>query len=191
MANVDRPNGFRPAKSLLGAPMTGLIRIYEAADRSADTTQNHGDIYIGDPVKLVSGKVLPANSGDTVIGVAVAVGVDASIFGEGGYFDPNNLGKRYLAYNEAGFVGVMPAEGVLYEVQSASDLDLVVGSEADTTVTASTTHGSRTTGVSSAELTTDSNSDVRVVEVVTTPDNDLASANARYLVKFQITTNTL
>lgn len=189
MANVSRPNGFRPAKSQLGAPWNGLIRFIEAADRSADTTNNHGDIYIGDPVALSSGKVIPANSAATVFGVVVAIGVDNVTHGDTGYYDPNNLGKSYLAYNETGVVGVVPVEGMLFEVESASDLDLVIGSLADTTLLAATAHGSRTTGKSSVQLTTASDNDVKVVEFVTTPDNDLTSAAARYLVKFQIPAN--
>lgn len=191
MANVDRPNGFRVAKSLIGAPWNSLIRFYDAGDRSADTTNNHGDIYIGDPVKLVSGKVLPANSGDTILGVAVAVGVDASDFGDAGYYDPNNLEKQYLAASETGVVGVIPAEAAIFEVQSSADLDLVIGGLSDVTSAAATAHGSRTTGRSSVELKAAVNNDVKVVEFVTTPDNDTALANARYLVKFQTTENTL
>jgi hypothetical protein len=191
MANVDRPNGFSLGQSQLGAPLNAMIRKYEAADRSADTTGNHGDIYVGDPVKLVSGKVLPANSGDTILGVAVAVGVDATTFGDTGYFDSNNLTKRYLAYDEDGVVAVIPAEGNLFEVQSASDLDLVVGANADITLAAATAHGSRVTSRSSVELTTDSNSDVIVTDILTTPDNDGSLANARYLVKFVTTTFAL
>lgn len=186
MANVNRPNGFRPAKSLLGTPWNGLVRYYKAANRSADATGNHGDIYVGDPVKISGGLVLPANSGDTVIGVAVAIGKGGATFDERqtGYFDPENLMKRYLAYSEDGVVAVCPAEGVLFEVQTASDLDLVPGSQADITVTAATAHGSRVTGVSTAQLTTDSNHDVEVVENVTTPGNDVTAAYARHLVKF-------
>lgn len=189
MANVDRPNGFRAAKSLIGAPWTSLIRQYEAADRSADTTNNHGDIYIGDPVALSSGKVVPADSGDTILGIAVAVGKDGTDFGEAGYYNPDNLEKQYLAYDEDGIVGVIPAEAAIFEIQSASDLDLALGSAADITNTAATTHGSRTTGRSNAELTTSVNSDVTVVEFITTPDNDTTLANARYLVKFNTTAN--
>ena len=63
MANVDRANGFKFSKSLLGTAPNAMIRLYTASDRSADTTGNHGDIHLGDPVKLVSGLVLPANSG--------------------------------------------------------------------------------------------------------------------------------
>lgn len=191
MANIDRANGFRPVKTQIGAPWSGLVRMYPAADRSSDATNNHGDIYIGDPVKLVNGAVLPANSGDVVLGVVVAVGTDAAIFGEGGYFDPNNLGKRYLASNEVGVVGVVPAEGVLFEIQADGDLDLVQGSLADFNLVAATAHGSRLTGNSTVELVANSDSDVVVVEHVTSPDNDRTITHARYMVRFADTANPL
>lgn len=192
MANPDRPMGFRPAKSLLSAPWQALVRRYPAADRSADTTNNHGDIYIGDPVKFSSGLVLPANSGDTVVGVAVAFDVlpagtmmaDVGSIGA----DPTDLMRQYLPHTIAtgAYVFVVPVEGVLFEIQSASDLDLVAGSLADFNLVAGTAHGSRTTGQSNVELVVALDNDVRVVEVSTYPDNDSTLANTRYLVKFQI-----
>lgn len=193
MANVDRPNGFKAAKSLIGAPFNSLVRFYEAADRSADSTNNHGDIYIGDPVALSSGKVVPADSGDTILGVAVAIGKDGDFVTDSptGYYNPDDLMQRYASLSDTTgvVVGVIPAEAAIFEVQSASDLDLVRGDAADITNTAATAHGSRTTGKSSCELTTSTNSDVTVVEFVTTPDNDTTLANARYLVKFNTTAN--
>jgi len=191
MANVDRPNGFRPVKSLVGAPWTGLVREYDAGDRSADTTNNHGDLYIGDPVKLSSGAVLPANSGDTILGVVVGVGKTTNSFGVTRFFDPDNLGKRYLAYDESGVVAVVPAEGVLFEAQTATDLDLVAGSQADFSTDATEAHGDRTSGQSSAEIVTASNNDLEVVEDNTAPDNDTTLANARHYVQFLTTQHTL
>ena len=184
MANVDRPNGFRPSKTLSGAPISGMLRWYQAGDRSADTTNNHGDIYIGDPVKLVSGLVLPANSGDTILGVAVGIGVDNVDHGDVGAFDAANLEKRYLGLAESGYVLVAPADDMLFEVQTNADLDLVPGSNADISTDATEAHGSQTTGMSTAELVTNVNSDCEVVEQVTTPDNDVTLANARHLVQF-------
>jgi hypothetical protein len=171
--------------------MSALIRKYTAGDRSSDTTNNHGDIYLGDPVKLSSGLVLPANSGDTILGVVVGVGEDSVDMGKQGPFNADNLEKRYLGHADSGEVWVVPAEGVLFEVQSASDLDLVVGDQADITTDATEAHGSRTTGISSVELTTDSNSDVEVVEIPDRPDNDPTLANARYYVQFVTTQHAL
>lgn len=191
MANVSRSMGFRPAKSLIGAPWQSMVRFYNAGTRSSDTTNNHGDIYIGDPVKLSSGAVLPANSGDTILGVAVACGTTTSTFGNTGYFNPNNLAQRYLGFADSGVVGVVPAEAALFEAEEASDLDLVAGSLADINSAAATAHGSRTTGYSSVKLTTAANNDVQVVEMVTSPDNDATLTAAKFLVKFQTTQNTL
>lgn len=194
MANVDRPNGFRFAKSLTGQAPNAMIRFYTAGDRSSDTTNNHGDIYVGDPVKLVSGLVLPANSGDTILGVAVAIGKSGAInHGETGYFNADDLTERYAPLTAAtGYViGVMPAEGNIFEVQTAADLDLLQGATADISTDATEAHGSQTTGVSTCELVASSNADVKVVEQVTTPDNDVTLVNARHLVKFVTTENTL
>lgn len=191
MANVSRSFGFRPAKSLTGAPWEAMVRFYNAGTRSSDTTNNHGDIYIGDPVKLSSGAVLPANSGDVILGVAVTVGTTTSTFGQTGYYNPNNLGQMYLAYADTGVVGVVPAEGALFYCEEASDLDLVQGSLADINSAAATAHGSRTTGQSSVKLTTASNNDVKVVEMVTSPDNDATITAGKFIVKFQLTLNTL
>lgn len=193
MANIDRPNGFRPAKSLTGAPITGLLRKYTAGDGSADATNAHGDIYIGDPVKLVAGLVLPANSGDTILGVVVGVG-KASTFGDSGPFNPSNLEERYIGYADTAAgdrdVWVCPAEGTLFEVQTATDIDLVAGSQADINSAAATAHGSQTTGVSNVELVVASNNDVEVVEDVTAPDNDTTLINARHFVQFLVTQHT-
>lgn len=191
MANVSRSMGFRPVKSLTGSPWEGMVRFYPAGNRSSDATNNHGDLYIGDPVKLATGAVVVANSGDTVLGVVVALGTQTTSFGQTGYFNPNNLGQRYLSLADSGVVGVCPAENVLFEAEEASDLDLVQGSLADMTTAAGTAHGSRLTGYSSVKLTTASNNDVQVVEMQTAPDNDPTITAAKFVVKFQKTQNTL
>ena len=194
MANVDRPNGFKFAKSLSGQAPNAMIRKYTAGDRSADTTNNHGDIHIGDPVKLVSGLVLAANSGDTILGICVGVGKNGAIeHGDSGYFNADDLSERFadLATATGVIIAVMPAEGNIFEIQTASDLDLLQGSLADISVDATEEHGDRVTGNSEVELVVASNNDVKVVENVTTPDNDITLANARHMVKFQTTENTL
>lgn len=187
MANVDRPNGFRPMKTVSGAPVSGLIREYSVAAR-VDATNNHGDIYIGDPVKIsTAGVVEVADANDTtIIGVCVSVGTTSGIdHGEAGYFDATNLEKSYLAHDEAGVIGVVPAQDVIFEIQTASDLDLSPGEVADITNTAATAHGSRLTGQSSCELTTATGAgEVVVIEDNTSPNNDTSLANARHLVKF-------
>ena len=188
MANTDRPNGFRFAKSLTGAPVSALARRYEAGDRSADTTNNHGDIYLGDPVTLTNGRIFPANSGDTVLGVAISTGTDSTEHGQVNAFNADNLEVRYLAADQDGFVWVIPAEQALFEIQTSSDLDLDVGSAADFNLVAATAHGNRVTSNSNVELVVASNNDIEIVENVTTPENDITMANARHLVRFTETT---
>lgn len=188
MANPDRPNGFIPVGTLDGGPWSARVRRYEAADRSSDSTNNHGDIYIGDPVALSSGKVIAANSAAAVIGVCVGVGKKDSTNGGIGPYNPANLNTPlYAPLTDATgwYVWVAPADSCIFEIQSDSDLDLVAGSPADTNIVAATAHGSRTTGKSNVELTTASDNDVHVVEVKNIDNNDPTTANARYLVRFR------
>lgn len=185
MANTDRPNGFSFAKTLNGSPATGMIRKYKAADRSSDTANDHGDIYIGDPVTMTSTGVVVANSGDVILGVAMATGsVEEIEHGSENYFNADNLEQRFLAADKEGYVAVMPANGIVFEVQTATDLDLVPGATADINSASGTAHGSRDTSKSNVELVASSNEDVTVVELVESPDNDPTLANARYLVQF-------
>src|SRR5687767_9765258 len=131
MANPDRPRGFRPVGSASGGEYTGPVFAVRslAADRSSDTTENHGDIYIGDPINIdTSGVVTPANSNVAVSGGAVGFGPSAAVqFGAVGsvnepamMFDPRDLTKRYLKYDELGYVYYVPVGGTFFEVQSAS-----------------------------------------------------------------------
>lgn len=182
MANTDRPNGFKASKTLDGAPVSHMLRKYTVAAR-ADATNDHGDIYIGDPIKVsAAGVVTVADSGETIFGVCVGVGIDNIDHGEVGMYKADDLETRFLANLVAGFIWVAPKQNILFEIQSAADLDLTVNAQADVTTTAATQHGSQVTGVSSAELAAAANNDVTVVELVTTPDNDNTLANARYLV---------
>ena len=182
MANTDRPNGFKASKTLNGSPVAHMLRKLTVAARS-DATGDHGDIYIGDPVKMsIAGVVTVANSGDDIYGVCAGIGIDNVDHGDTGMYKADDLETRYLPELTAGVIWVYPKENTLFEIQSASDLDLTVGAEADINVIAVTAHGSQTTSQSSCELTTLSNADVTVVELDTSPDNDTALANARYLV---------
>lgn len=193
MANVQRPRGFRPAKSLIGAPWNSMVREYTAADRSGDLTNNHGDIYIGDVVTLTATGVQVADTSVTPTGVVVGIGVDGgTTFGPTGYFNPNDLSQRYLAAGDNGIVAVVPCEGVLFAIQTASDLDLVPGSLADHSTTAATAHGDRTTGNSTVELNVAAaTGDVMVVETPDSPENDPTAAYATHLVRFVASQNPI
>lgn len=199
MANVNRPWGFRPVKSLIGAPWTAMVREYQATPLGR-ANQNIGDLYIGQPVRMqaTDGGVMPVTATThPVVGVVVGLGKDTTSFGETGYFDSDNLSKRYLAGGadpEVGPVGVVPAEGMLFEAQSVDATTFVVGQLADVNMMPTEPQGDRTTGncILGIKAKGD-NSDgmVRIVEIVRTPDNDTASNFARYIVQFTNTANAI
>tara|TARA_R110000772_G_scaffold268703_1_gene397733 strand:- start:3990 stop:4547 length:558 start_codon:yes stop_codon:yes gene_type:complete len=184
MANESRISGFKPVKSLAGGDWTALIRKYNK-DAAASA------LYIGDVVSLdVDGNVTAAVSGGVVLGVVVALGADSgTTFGETGYFNPNDLGKRFLAATDTGVVGVVPASLSLFEAYSelGQVLSLIQGAPLDFLPAA----GSTVTGNSAFSLDVPVNADCRVVEVVTSPDNDPTLANARSIIQFVSTANPL
>lgn len=180
MANPDRPKGFTPVKTLWGAPWNSMVRSLGVADSA--------DIFRGDPIKLSSGRAAPAASGDTVLGVAIGFGRDNNMHADNpGMFDPSNLETRF--YDDSAnthtewTVWYVPAEGVIFEAQSATDLDASVGDVLDFDTGA----GDSTTGLSGKELTTKSDDDVVIVEIPKYPDNDSTLANTRYWVIFDKT----
>ncbi len=184
MANVSRIRGFVPSKSLIGAPWSSLVRQYPCVTPT-------GGVFIGDAVTLdTDGTVIPAVSGGVVLGVVVAIGETTVTFGGTGYFNPNDLGQRFLGATETGVVGVVPAEAATFNVfaaTAAGALDLALGDTADILPGAG---GSTITGNSSYSITTSSNADVKVVEQNTAPDNDSAIVDAQYIVKFVSTEHT-
>lgn len=178
MANVDRPNGFRPVKTFSGAPWSALVRSIGVADGE--------DIFVGDVINLESGLADPGASNDTdFLGVAVGFGKKDSMSQEvGGNFNPSDLTVRY--YDDSAnthtdwVVYYVPVDDVIFEVQTATALTLVVGDTADLSDAA----GDATTGVSRQEITTSSNADVVVVEIPKYPDNDSTLVWGRYWVAF-------
>ena len=184
MANPDKARGFKFAQTLDGSAAVGMARALTVAARAdSGGSPDHGDIYIGDPVKVsAAGVVAVANSGDIIYGVVAGVGIDNIDHGPTGMFKADDLETRYLPDTTAGVAWVIPKENAVFEIQSASDLDLTIGATADINVAAATGHGDQTTGQSNCELTTSANADVTVVTLVDRPDNDETLANASYLV---------
>ena len=181
MANPDKPRGFIFAQTQNGSPAVGMARKYTVAARSE--SDDHGHIFIGDPVKVsIAGVVAVANSGDVIFGVCMGVGVDNIDHGPTGMYKADDLETRYLDDATAGVAWIIPKENAVFEIQSASDLDLTVGAEADINISAGSTHGTLATGFSNCEVTTLANADVTVVTIVDSPDNDSTLANTRYLV---------
>lgn len=182
MANVDNPNGFRPVKTLSGAPWTSMIRsVLPGAD----------DIFIGDPITISSGAAVQMAVEGVCAGVCVGIGtVDAN--GNMLAYDPSDLTKEFFdtsADVEADYrILYVPAEDVIFEAQSDGTTDLVIGEAQDILAT----DGDQTTGRSKMEINDDAltnDGDVTVVEIPTGPgyDNTASTANRRYWVTFNNT----
>lgn len=181
MANVDRPNGFRPVKTLSGRPWNAMIRSIGVADG--------GDIFIGDALNLESGLAAQAATNDAnILGVAVGFGKKNEMSqDEGGMFNPDNLEKRFYDDSESTntdwVVYYVPAEDVIFEIQVDDTADtLVVGETIDFQVGT----GSSTTSRSAMEINggTATNADLTVVEIPKYVDNDPTAAFGRYWVMF-------
>ena len=182
MANVDRPNGFRPVKTVSGGPWTGYVQRVGVADSA--------DIWVGDAITLSSGLAAEAATGNEIAGVAIGFGRNVGgTMGAGGdglplNFDPSNLENRY--YDDSAsthtewFCWYVPATDIVFAAQTASAMTLVVGEAVDILPT----NGSTTTGISAHEITTDSSSDLMVYELPSIPNNDLTLTNAEYWVVF-------
>lgn len=179
MANVDRPNGFRFVKSLVGAPTQPVIRHVGVADGA--------DIGIGDAISLSSGLAGRLAVEGECLGVAIGFGKLDSQLNAASPYNPDNLSTRY--YDDSAnthtdwVVFYIPAETAIFEAQTDAAATLVVGEAQDIVVGSVDT----TTGLSSMEIDADgltNDGDVVVVEIPQLPDNDPTAAYGRYWVKF-------
>lgn len=175
MANIDRPNGFRPVKTVNGGPWTNLVRTIGVADGE--------DIFIGDIVNLESGLADPGATNDaSLLGVAVGFGKVSADGKPLGPFNPANLNKRFYDDSESTHtewvVYYVPVKDCIFEAQTATALTLVVGDTCDLADAA----GDETSGISRQEITTSSNADFTVVAIPEYEDNDPTAVWGRYWV---------
>lgn len=176
MANPDRPSGFRPVKTLSGAPWSSMVRSVGVTDGT--------DIFIGDLISLTSNLAAVSATNDaTFLGVAVGFGkVDAASGEYASAYNPDNLTTIY--YDDSASthtewrVWYVPVDEMIFEVQSNADLDAAVGDPVDLVATA----GNTTTGRSNQEVGANTNTDMRIVEIPSYPNNDSTLTNTRYLV---------
>ena len=171
MANVDRPNGFRPVRYLDGRAYNGAyMRCY-----SDDDNLFMGDLVEVDTTGVARGSgVYPTvgryDQGDYVYGVVV-----------GWEPDPTALDRVYHAASSTYAVFVAMCDGLVLEAQSddATMVQTDVGLNVDVVVAA----GSTTTGLSNMELNgdtanTNSTLDMSIVGMVDRPDNDAADSTS-------------
>ena len=177
MANVDRPQGFRPVATLSGAPYNGQIRKFYT-----DTNCFLGDIMIQDTAGVAGSGVgyqgvTRATSATASIAIGVVVGWEP---------DPDSLARPYHAGSGTYAVYLNVDPNTVYECQhdgSAAIVAADIGLNYDLVVTAGTT----ATGVSNMEVKADTAgavtaaTPVKLIGFVDRADNEVG-ANAKLLV---------
>ena len=192
MASVSRINGFRPVKSVNGAPYNGAANVYfvPASDSSV--------IMVGDAVKLAgdaraaSGAPTVTRCGATDVAVGIVVGI--LFTGEG---DLNNIPPvndlNTPVYRRAStdrYLLVADDPNLIYEVQyagtsvSAATITANVGLNGQFTTTAgSTTTGSSGMQLDSSGLATTATLPLKIVGFPQRPDNLPGDQFFSYYVK--------
>ena len=181
MANVDRPNGFRPVKTLSGRPVNSIIRTVGVADAA--------DIFIHDAISLSSGLAGRMAVEGAALGVAVGFGKKNSMENRvPGPFNADNLMTRY--YDDSAsthtdwVVYYIPAEDCIFEAQIDDTAETGVVGEGYDIIVGS---GTVATGLSDMEVNGNAKTndgDVVIVEIPEIAENDPTAAFGRYWFKF-------
>lgn len=184
MANGDNPFGLKPVRYVSGGPYNGAVNRYyiPASDTNAA-------VYIGGLVKLTGGADavgVPAVTGNVATGnpvVGVVVAVEPSV----------SYTTTYRVNSTERYVLVCDDPDVLFEVQEDSDGGALAATAAGGTATLTGfTSGSTSTGLSAIEIdssglseTSDTDDDVRIIQMVQRPDNEVGT-NAKWLVRLNV-----
>lgn len=184
MANVSRPNGFRPVKYLSGAPWNGKFTIYAIPAAEGTAT------FVGDLVKLYSGDttdvvnyptVQRAAASDALIGVVVGFVPDYSNLNAAPYRVASTLRLAMVADDPA----------LLFEAEEdgvGDPLELQdLGQNIDFVATAgSTTTGQSAMVIDSSTHATNATLPLKLMEAKRSADNEILAdgqAATRWIVK--------
>ena len=198
MASVSRINGFRPVKSITGAPYNGGANVYfiPASDSSV--------VMVGDAVKLL-GDARTASGVPTVTRISAAtdipVGIVVGILFSGIANEATNMPPvndlNTPVYRRAStdrYVLVCDDPNMVYEVQyagtsvAAATITANVGLNGQFTVTAgSTASGSSGQQLDSAGLATTATLPLKIVGFPNRPDNIPGDTYFSYWVKLNAT----
>jgi len=193
MSSVSRINGFRPVKSITGAPYTGQANVYFVP--ASDSTV----IMVGDAVAL-AGDARAATGVPTVTRLASATGIPVGIVvgilftgvGDAGNVPPvtdlNTPVYRRASTDRYLLVADDPA--LVYEVQIAgagpasAAATALVGLNGQFTLTAgSTTSGASGMQLDSAGTATTATLPLKIVGIPNRPDNIPGDAFLSFYVK--------
>lgn len=200
MASVSRINGFRPVKSITGAPYSGAANLYFVP--SSDSTV----IMVGDAVKLAgdarsaTGAPTVTRCGATDTPVGVVVGILFTGVGDLTNVPPvDNLNTPvYRRASTDRYLLVADDPNLVYEVQyagtsvAAATITANVGLNGQFTTTAgSTASGSSGMQLDSSGLATTATLPLKVVGFPNRPDNIPGDTYFSYYVKLNsISTGT-
>ena len=180
MANIDRPNGFRPVGHLSGGGFTGRVRKYYSVNDNLFL----GDLVEKEATGTASGSggypgVDRMDSGTADILVGCVVGWE---------INPDSLNAMHHAASATLAVYINDDPMTIYEGQCDGTLAVTdIGLNADVTLGA----GSTTTGASGMEIAasgaaTTIATPLKIMGLVEREDNDVASANANWLVMLNL-----
>ena len=180
MANVDRPNGFRPVGHLSGGAFTGRVRKYYSVNDNLFL----GDLVEKEATGTASGSGgyagvdrMDASTADILVGCVV-----------GWEINPDSLNAMHHAASATLAVYINDDPMTIYEGQCDGTLAVTdIGLNADVTLGA----GSTTTGASGMEIAasgaaTTQATPLKIMGLVEREDNDVASANANWLVMLNL-----
>lgn len=193
MASVSRINGFRPVKSITGAPYNGQSNLYFVP--ASDSTV----IMVGDAVKL-SGDARAATGAPTVtrvsaatdIPVGIVVGIAFTGVGDAANIPPvNDLNTpMYRRASTDRYLLVADDPNLIYEVQyagtsvAAATITANVMQNGQFTLTAgNTASGSSGMQLDSAGLATTATLPLKIVGFPNRPDNIPGDQFFSYYVK--------
>lgn len=184
MPNVNRVNGFRPAKYLNGAPYNGAATMYIVA--SDDATA----LFVGDLVRLGTSTLIGpegfrsitrAAAGDAVVGAVVGFVVDTRVLDT-----PQNRSastKRYvMVADDPNILFVAQEDGVGTPIPvAAAGLNVNFVAGAGSTIT-----GSSGMQIDSDTVTTTNTMTLKLIEPLQAVDNEIVTGGqsyTRWLVK--------
>ena len=180
MANVDRPNGFRPVGHLSGGAFTGRVRKYYSVNDNLFL----GDLVEKEATGTASGSGgypgvdrMDTGTGDILVGCVV-----------GWEINPDSLNAMHHAASATLAVYINDDPMTIYEGQCDGTLAVTdIGLNADVTLGA----GSTTTGASGMEIAasgaaTTQATPLKIMGFDEREDNDVASANANWLVMLNL-----
>lgn len=181
MANVSHPDGLSPVRYLSGAPYNGAANVYTIP--ASDSTA----VGIGDPV-LDLGSTTTNADGTYTKDVKIAATTDVITGVVVGFVPDTRDSLIYRAASTLRRVLVCDDPNVLYEIQEVNSGTPIPLADLGLNCSLSIGSPSTTTGRSGCTLdnTTQNTTNtlaVKLVGVVSRPDNTPGSAAARWLVR--------